>query len=273
MRLYISADIEGIAGVVDRPQLGPTGFEYEWARETMTDEVNAAIRGARAAGIEDILISDSHGNGQNILIDRLEQNVTLVRSWPRPLSMMEGIDTDHFVGVILLGYHAGASNMGGGLSHTMSSRVITDITLNGQPVSESMISAAIAGHFSTPVIMVTGDDIFVKESKEHFGDIPSVTTKWSSGLFSARCRQPQDVREDIERTAQQAVQTRDKYQPYDIELPIKVGLTIKSRHSAELLAYLPFITRTGAHSLSFEASDMIVFSKIFTFILGYQPDL
>ena len=108
-KIYISADFEGITGVVTGEQLGPDGFEYARFREFMTGEVLAAIEGARAAGAGEILVSDSHGNGQNLLIDRFGEDVKIVRSWPRTLTMMEGID-DSFDGAIFIGYHAGTTN-------------------------------------------------------------------------------------------------------------------------------------------------------------------
>src|SRR5262249_18021205 len=91
MKIYISADMEGVAGVVSADQLIPTGFEYAKFREFMTDEVNAAIDAAFAAGATDITVSDSHGNAENILIEKLPKNVLLVRGFPRPLEMMQGI--------------------------------------------------------------------------------------------------------------------------------------------------------------------------------------
>ena len=105
LKIYISADMEGVTGAVTGEQLGPGGFEYERFRQFMTNEVNAAIDAARAAGATEFVVSDSHGNGQNLLIDQLPADVTIVRSWPRPLSMMAGID-ETFDGVIFIGYHA-----------------------------------------------------------------------------------------------------------------------------------------------------------------------
>jgi len=105
LKIYISADMEGVVGTVTGEQLGPSGFEYEQARRWMTEEVNAAIRGARAAGATEILISDSHGNGQNLLLDELPEDVRVIRSWPRPLGMMAGID-DTFDGAIFIGSSA-----------------------------------------------------------------------------------------------------------------------------------------------------------------------
>jgi D-amino peptidase len=104
LKIYISADMEGLAGAVTSEQLGPSGFEYGQFREFMTAEVNAAIEAAREAGATEILVSDSHGNGQNLLLDKLPADVQVVRSWPRPLGMMEGIDAS-FDGAIFIGYH------------------------------------------------------------------------------------------------------------------------------------------------------------------------
>jgi len=106
IKIYISADMEGVVGVVTGDQLGPQGFEYQRFREFMTQEVNAAIEAAFAAGANEIMVSDSHGNGENLLIEKLPRNITLVRAFPRPMMMMQGID-ETFSGVIFLGYHAG----------------------------------------------------------------------------------------------------------------------------------------------------------------------
>jgi D-amino peptidase len=109
VRIYISADMEGVVGVVTGEQLGPQGFEYQRFREFMTQEVNAAIQGAIDGGATEIVVSDSHGNGQNLLIEKLPRGILLVRSWPRPLGMMQGIDST-FAGAVFIGYHSGTTN-------------------------------------------------------------------------------------------------------------------------------------------------------------------
>ena len=153
-RIYISADMEGVVGAVTGEQLGPGGFEYERFRQFMTNEVNAAIDAARIAGATEFVVSDSHGNGQNLLIEQLPDDVTVIRSWPREHSMMAGID-DSFDGVIFLGYHSSTNNSRGVRAHTMSSANITSVRLNGMTMTEGSINAAIAGQFGVPVIMVS----------------------------------------------------------------------------------------------------------------------
>src|SRR6185436_10359633 len=147
LKIYISADMEGVVGAVTGDQLGPQGFEYNRFREFMTEEVKAAVEAAFEAGATDVVISDSHGNGENILIEKLPGNVTIVRSWPRPLMMMEGID-DTFDGAIFLGYHTSTTNMTGVRAHTISSARLADVRLNGTSMPEAGINAAIAGHFN-----------------------------------------------------------------------------------------------------------------------------
>src|SRR5213079_2264810 len=120
LKIYISADMEGVVGVVTADQLGPQGFEYNRFREFMTEEVKAATEAAFEAGATEVVISDSHGNGENLLIEKLPKNVTVVRSWPRPLMMMQGID-ETFDGVIFIGYHASTNNVAGVRAHTISS--------------------------------------------------------------------------------------------------------------------------------------------------------
>jgi D-amino peptidase len=115
MDVYVCADMEGVASVVTREQLFPAGFEYERARRWMTDEVAAAIRGARSAGAQRIIVSDSHGNGQNLLLEYLPPETEVVRSWPRPLDMMQGIQDGSFGAALLIGHHAGATDFAGGL--------------------------------------------------------------------------------------------------------------------------------------------------------------
>ena len=120
IKVFISVDMEGIGGVVTSEQLGPTGFEYTRFREFMTAEALAAIEGAREAGATEFVVADAHGNMQNLLIERFPANVTIVRGSPRPLMMMQGIDST-FSAAIFIGYHSATTNPRGVRAHTISS--------------------------------------------------------------------------------------------------------------------------------------------------------
>ena len=114
-----------------------------------------------------MVVSDSHGNGQNLLLDELPDNVRVVRSWPRPLGMMQGIEEGGFVGACLIGYHAGASNPSGILAHTLYGLVIREVRINGKVIPEAGISAGIAAHFGVPIIMISGNEQATEEFYVH----------------------------------------------------------------------------------------------------------
>ncbi len=272
LKIYISADMEGLAGVVTAAQLAPGEFEYERFREFMTAEVNAAIDAARAAGATEILVSDSHGNGQNLLIDQMPDDVMIVRSWPRELSMMDGID-ETFDGVIFIGYHASTSNTRGVRAHTMSSANVTDLRLNGTSMSEGSLNAAIAGQFGVPVIMISGDDVAVAETQVIVGDMEGAVVKWARGFHSAKTLTPQAAREVIRTRAASAVSRIDEFEPYVLETPIEVELSLKHYQPVELLTYLPNVEQVNSHTIRFIAEDMTEASKFLTFVLDYRVDL
>ncbi len=189
LKVYISADMEGIAGVVSPDQLGPTGFEYPRFRELMTAEVLAAIEGAREAGAAEILVSDSHGNGLNLLVERLPADVRVIRSWPRPLGMMEGIDST-FGAAIFIGYHAGTTNPAGVRAHTLSSANYAGVALNGVEVPEAGLSAAIAGYYGVPIALISGDDVTVEEARKLIGDVEGVVVKRAISFHAASTLTP-----------------------------------------------------------------------------------
>jgi D-amino peptidase len=179
--------------------------------------VNAAIEAAIEAGATEIVVSDSHGNGQNLLIEKLPRNITLVRSWPRPLMMMQGID-ESFDGVIFLGYHTGTTNPQGVRAHTLSSARLADVQLRGISVSEAGINAAIAGHFNVPVIMISGDDAVVRETTALLGDVEGAIVKWAYGFHSARTLMPEAAQTLIREKVKRAIGRIRDFKPYKCAL-------------------------------------------------------
>lgn len=273
LSIYISADMEGIAGVVSQEQLGPPGFEYERFREFMTAEVNAAIEGAAAAGATRFVVSDSHGNAQSLLIEKFPDNVRVVRSFPRPLEMMQGIEEGHFDGAILVGYHTGTTNPHGVRAHTISSAKLTAVRLNGTPVSEAGLSVAIAGHYAVPVIMVTGDSEVVKETQALLGDVEGAVVKWPYSFHSAQTLTPQAARALIRERAAAAVARIADFKPRKLSGPITLELGFKNYRPVEMLGYLPIVERVDSHTVRYRAADIVQISKFLVFALEYQSDL
>ena len=271
LKIYISADMEGVVGTVTDEQLGPSGFEYERARRWMTEEVNAAIRGARAAGATEIVVSDSHGNGQNLLLDELPEDITVIRSWPRPLAMMAGID-ETFDGAIFIGYHASTDNSEGVRAHTMSSARLTSVKLNGAPVPETGINAAIAGHFGVPVIMLSGDDVIANEATALLGDVETAVVKQAYGFHSAETLMPAAAYRLIEETAARAVRRIEEFEPWDLGGPIELEVSLKHYRPVEVLGYLEIVERIDSHTIRYRGPDIIAVSDFLTFLLNYDSN-
>ena len=272
LKIYISADMEGVVGAVTGEQLSPGGFEYERFRQFMTNEVNAAIDAARAAGATEFVISDSHGNGQNLLIDQLPDDVTIIRAWPREHSMMAGID-ETFDGVIFIGYHASTNNTRGVRAHTMSSANITSLRLNGMTMTEGSMNAAIAGHFGVPVIMVSGGDVAVAENQVIIGDIEGAVVKWASGFHSARTLTPEAAYEVIRTRTKSAIDRIEDFEPYVLDTPIELELSLKHYQPVELLSYLSNVEKVNSHTIRFTGINITEVSNFLTVVTSYRIDL
>jgi D-amino peptidase len=264
--------MEGVAGVVTGDQLGPTGFEYARFREFMTKEAVAAVAAAKAAGATEVVVADSHGNGENLLIEQFPPDVTIVRSRPRKLSMMGGID-ETFDAAIFIGYHASTTNTAGVRAHTNSSATLTRVALNGVDMTEGAWNAAIAGHFGVPVVMVSGDDAAVAEVRKVIGPVEAAETKKALGFHSARTLTPQAALDVIADHVKKGIARRGELKPYRPAGPITVDVGFKHYLPAEVLAYLPMFERTSAHSIRFRASDMVEATSVMEFIGEYRPDL
>lgn len=272
LKVHISVDMEGIAGVVTGEQLGPTGFEYGRFREFMTREAVAAVEAAKAAGATEIVVADSHGNGQNLLIEQFAADVRVIRSWPRRLGMVAGMD-DGIDAAIFIGYHAGTSNTAGVRAHTFSSANLTRVALNGVNVTEGSWNAAIAGHFGVPVIMMSGDDAAIAEVRRAVGNIEAAETKRSLGFHSANTLTPQASTELIRQHVRAAFARLQDARPLKVQTPVTVDVSFKNYMPAEVLAYLPMFERTDAHSIRFRARDMVEASAIMQFLGDYRADI
>ena len=272
LKIFISADMEGVVGVVNGEQLGPTGFEYGRFREFMTREVLAAIDGARAAGATEFVVADSHGNGLNLLIELLPVDVTVVRSWPRPLAMMQGVD-ESFDAAIFIGYHAGTTNPEGVRAHTMSSATLADIQLNGRSALEAGVNAAIAGHFGVPVIMISGDDAAVAEAGAFIGDLEGAVVKWNYGFHSARSLTPEASYALIRETVTSAIRRIDSFEPFVMSTPVTLDIRFKNYRPSEVLSYLPNVERTSSHTARFVGRDMIEIARFLQFLSYFSSGL
>jgi len=262
-KIFISVDMEGISGVVQPPQLAPDGFEYQRAREWMTGEVNAAIAGIREAGPSEIVVADSHGNGQSLLIDKLPDDVRTVRGFPRPLEMMQGID-ESFSAAVFIGYHASEWTPNAVRGHTISSARLLGIKLNGTEVSEGMYNAALAGQFGVPVAFVSGDRLAVTQLQQVAPAAEGAIVKEPYGYHSAQTVTPARgqamIRDGLKRAM--AKLGSGSLTPYRLNAPIALEVGFKLTIDAERAAFVPGLTRSDAHSVKGTFRDMTEITKL-----------
>jgi D-amino peptidase len=270
LRVFISADMEGITGVVNAAQLGPGEFEYERFRKLMTAEVNAAIDGALQAGATKITVADSHGNGLSLLPEELNPKARLIRAWPRPLEMMEGVDGG-FDAAIFIGYHTAINTPQSVRAHTISSRRFYDLRLNGKRASEGMLNAAIAGHFGVPVILISGDDQVIAEAHRTIDPkITGVAVKRAIGYHSADNLSPEVARGMIREATKAALGRLSSHRPFTLAKPVRLEITFKNMINAEILALLPNIERVDGATIAFTGKDVVEVTKFISFVTQYD---
>lgn len=272
LKVYISVDMEGIAGVVTADQLGPEGFEYERFRHFMTNETLAAVRAAKAAGATDILIADSHGNGESLLIEEFPRDVRIIRSWPRHGGMMAGLDST-FSAAMMIGYHASASSTAGVRAHTISSATFTRVAINGQDISEGALGAAQAGAMGVPVVFMSGDDVATRELRDRIGNIVTVETKKALSFHSAETLTPAESVARIEAGVRSALSRVREFKPYTVTTPVTLELSYKNYAAAELFSYLPGMERVGSRTVRYVAKSVAEAVDIIMVAESYQPDV
>lgn len=272
LKVYISVDMEGVAGVVTADQLGPTGFEYERFRHFMTNETLAAVRAAKESGATEILVSDSHGNGESLLIEDFPKDVRIIRSWPRHGSMMAGVDSS-FDAALFIGYHASTTNMHGVRAHTFSSAHLTRVSMNGNAVTEGEFNAAYAGALGVPVIFASGDDAAMEELKSRLGNIETAETKKSLSFHSAATVTPEASCEKIAAGIKTAIGRLRDFKPYVVKTPVTLEISFKNYTPAEMISYLRSVQRVDSHTIRFVGKDMAEVSDFVDVVDGYNPDL
>jgi D-amino peptidase len=255
LKVFISVDMEGISGVVTPSETSRSGMDYGYFRRVMTEETNAAIEGALAAGATEIVVRDSHGSARNILPEQLNRNALLLRDWSGGhLSMMEGID-DTFDAVIFIGYHAKAGTANAIIDHTSSGNV-TNVEINGISMPEAGYNALMAGYYGVPVVFVAGDQAITEQVKERFGEVETVAVKKGIGAASLGLH-PEVAREKIRAGVEHALRNLDNYQPYELSAPYTLVLTMKTEQVIYDGALYPGAERTGDWELTFVSDDLM----------------
>lgn len=251
MKVYISADIEGITGLVSWSQCSrPDGSSYDFgfARRMMAHDVNAAIRGARAAGATEIVVKDSHGNSKNLLIEDLEPGVRLVSGHGSGTDgMMEGIDGS-FDAAMLVGYHAMAGTPHGIMEHTITGGVHR-LRINGVPCGEIALSAGVAGMYDVPLVFISSDEAGCAEAAERIVGITTAAVKKGFGRYMGECLHPSHSSALIEARAQEALLRTPQVQPWLPAQPTTITVEFNTSEEADMVTKLVYANRLDAYTV------------------------
>ncbi len=259
MKILIAADMEGISGVTNWDQVTPGHFEYTRFRVIMTDDINATIAGAFEGGASEVIITDGHDGGTNILIDHLDHRASLNAGNASPYAMVQGIESGDFDGVIFVGYHARSGSANGILAHTWSSRKVARVWLNQVEMGEYGINGALCGYFGTPILMITGDQTTCEQGSSLLGDLETVNVKRATSFSSAECLPPAVAQERIHAGARKAIQRLREGKgpsPFKVTQPVKGIIDFQLVEMADSACRLPGANRLDGTSIEFIASDM-----------------
>jgi D-amino peptidase len=259
VRVHVISDIEGVAGIVRWAQAGGDQTLYHEGRRLYTEEINAAIRGAKAAGATEIVVMDCHGAGgdydfNSLLPELLEPDCEFViqSEWTQYTEFLEqGCDAALFVGM-----HAMAGTPDGVMSHTVSGQAWQSLRFNGTLVGETGINAALCGHWGCPVLLVTGDRATCREATALLGDgLTTVEVKVGIGRYSARSLPARKAREVIEAGAKRALQDLKAVQPYDPGRPCEIEVRFTTTDRLEEYRHRRGVEVTGTHTIVARGDD------------------
>lgn len=254
MRILISVDMEGVAGVSGRQEVVPGNQDYERFRHMMTQEANAAVAGAFAGGATSVVVNDSHGSMRNLLYEELDPRAELIAGHNKILTMVEGCQGAD--GALFIGYHARAGSEAAVLDHTISSVQVHNWFMDGHPVSEAEINAAILAFYGVPLLMVSGDDKIAAQVQERLPGVETVVVKYGIDHRAARSLPHAAVLSNIQERAQKVVKAA-RPTPAAPPTPVTFRLEFTRSFYAEVASVMPIVSRIDARTIEVRGSDVI----------------
>lgn len=237
MKVYISTDFEGVAGIVDWDQIMVGSHDYDMGRRLLLGELNAAIDGASKAGATEFVVNDSHSTMRNLEPDLIHGKATLITGRHKPMYMMEGLDSS-FDAIFFLGYHGSIGASQAILSHSYNPRAIWEARINDQIVGETAINALVASHYGVPIALVTGDQVTAVEAEQLSPSPVGVAVKRSISRFAAESLHPEVARQRISAGATHALTAGRPASPPRFPTPTTLELTFLTADMAEMAAWL-----------------------------------
>jgi D-amino peptidase len=267
MRVFISSDIEGTAGIVDWEQVRGPGAEYELGRRLLTDEVNAAIDGAVEAGATHLLVNDAHRTMYNIRPGDLHHHASYLSGRHKPLYMMEGLDAT-FDAVLMVAYHGAIGAEHAILSHTYNPAAVWEVRLNGVAVGESVLNALVALKHRVPVVLITGDEATAEEARPFLPEIEAVVVKRSITRFAAESLHPDRACELIRAGATRALARASTAARPAIDLPATLEVTFLTADMAEMATWIRGVQRAGPRGVAISDDDPLRLFRTFVTVIA-----
>ena len=265
--------MEGCPAVAAQQALMPDRWGWEWnaSRRWMTAEVVATAEAAFAAGYDEVIVADGHGNAHNIDPDALPENVRLIRSWPRPQLQMQGVAEPEIEACALIGYHAASECQDSILAHTYSGAALRAVRVNGETCSEGYLNAALAGEFGKPVIFVAGDQHVVEDARRYAPEAALFVSKQSIGWRAQMSLPPTQVCRLMKEALTEALE-RPSPRPFTLKGPLRLELEMTSQTAAEMLSYLPDVERRGASGVATTLASVEAVMRLISFAISYSPN-
>jgi D-amino peptidase len=258
VKILIAADMEGITGVTNWDQVTPGHFEYPRFRHLMTGDVNAAIQGAFEAGADQVVVTDGHSGGANLLIEELDSRAHLNAGNESPFAMVQGIQ-DGADGVCFIGYHARAGSLNAILDHTWSSKKVANLWLNDLLLGEAGLNAALCGHYNAPVLMISGDQTACAQAMDLLGSVETAAVKRATGRMSAECLPPDRAHDLICEAVGRAVlrlKQGKAPKPFRLSEPVHGVIEFFSSDMADRAVRLPEAQRLDGRRVELVTPDM-----------------
>jgi D-amino peptidase len=254
MKIFMSSDMEGTAGVVDWEQCVGEGAEAVHGRRLLLAEVNAAIEGAIAGGATEIVLNDSHSKMRNMPAEELAGGASYISGSHKPLYMMQGLD-ESFDAVLFVSYH-GSVGAPAGLSHTYNPRAVVEARLNGTVTGEAGINALVAAHYGVPVVLVTGDRCACEETAALIPGVHGAVVKEHVSRIAAHSLHPDKACALIREKARAAVAGAATAGPPPLE-PGVLEVFVRTTDIAEAATWVRGVEQTGPRELRIQGDTML----------------
>jgi D-amino peptidase len=262
MKIFLSTDMEGTAGIVDWAQCVGDGPEAAAGRRLLLDEVNAAIGGALRGGATEFVVNDSHSTMRNLAPEQLDGTASYIAGQHKPRYMMQGLD-ETFDAIFFVSYHGSMGGTPAVLSHTYNPNAIAEVRLNGAVVGESGINALVAAHYGVPIVLVTGDQTACAETAAVVPSVHTAVVKESISRFAAHSVHPDVACRMIEAAAFEAVRALDAAEPPSLPSPSTLEVSWRTADMAEMATWIRSADRPDARVTRFTDTDFLVLYRTF----------